>query len=213
MNIVSNNCAGAFLYTNMGIEFNNPFMWSLIFAKDMLSLLRRTELNLTAPNWRKVSALFMSHSTAIENHYIEYCDDPLIPGLLVDNLFSVYFPHYRYRKDASTPIHNTINVYYNKNYIFAANKYIQRLSRWTTIHEPIRYLIVAYDRHGWNRTLVNELLSIEYSNRLLLVTTESVTSNQDNVRIIYDKSINQSHRFDPKYVVQDYYNTILDFLG
>lgn len=213
MNIVSNNCAGAFLYTKMGIEFNNPFMWSLIFAKDMVSLLRQTELNRTEPDWRKVSALFMSQSTATENHYVEYGDDPLIPGLLIDNLFSVYFPHYRYRKDASTPIRNTINVYYNKNYIFAANKYMQRLARWTTVHEPIRYLIVAYDRHGWTRTLVNELLSIEYNHRLLLVTTESVTSNQDNVHIICDKLINQSHRFDPKYIVQDYYNTILDFLG
>lgn len=213
MNIISNNCAGAFLYTKLGIEFNNPFMWSLIFARDMLSLIKQTETNRHEPNWRNVSALFMSMATADENRYVEYGYDPLIPGLLVDNLFSVYFTHYRYRKDASSPIYKTINVYYNKNYLFAANKYIQRLARWTTVYEPFRYLIVAYERHGWNRTLVNELLSIKYSHKLLLFTTESVTSNQDNVRIICDKSINNSQRFDPKYVVHDYYNPILDFLG
>ena len=213
MNIVSNNCAGAFLYTKMGIEFNNPFMWTLIFAKDMVSLIHRTEPNRTEPNrtepnWRNVSALFMNRSTAIGNKYIEYNNDPLIPGLRVDDLFTVYFPHYRFRPDAVVPIQHTINVYYCKNYEYAATKYMQRLLRWRDSTEPISWFIVAYERHGWNRRLIDELLSVEYSHRILLVTTESVKSNQPNVSVICDKTINNTKLFDPKYVVDAYYPAI-----
>ena len=213
MNIVSNNCAGAFLYTKMGSEFNNPFMWTLIFAKDMISLIHRAEHNSTEPNFRNVSAVFMSSNTATSNRYIEYNNDPLIPGLLVDDVFTVYFPHYRYRYDAVVPIHQTINVYYRKNYEYAATKYMQRLKRWYTNTEQVSWFIVAYDRHGWSRQHIDELMSFKYFHRLLLVTTEAVESDQSNVCVICDKNINNTKLFDPKYVVDAYFPIIQSFFN
>lgn len=39
MNIISNNCCGADIYTNvLKTEFSNPFIWSLLFPNDFIYL-------------------------------------------------------------------------------------------------------------------------------------------------------------------------------
>ena len=56
INVISNNCAGAELYTRLKFQFNNPFMWTCVFADDMINLI--THFNTI--NWCKLNALFMN---------------------------------------------------------------------------------------------------------------------------------------------------------
>lgn len=41
MNIICNNCGGADFYNLCKQQFKNPFMWSCIFADDMISLIQK----------------------------------------------------------------------------------------------------------------------------------------------------------------------------
>jgi hypothetical protein len=153
----------------------------------------------------------MSPTTAQTNKYIEYNNDPLIPGLTINDVATVYFPHYRYDANAVTPIHHTINVFYRRNYEYAASKYFSRLKKWMTVQDDLCYLIVAYERHGWTPSLINKLVALKLSHKMVLVTTESVKVNNPKICSITDLTINNSQLFDPHYVIDKYYTTITDY--
>ena len=109
-NIISHNCVGARICQQKNMEYGNPFMWCVIPPDDFYYL--------------------YTHYNEINYENIEIEEVNTDYKVLVDGKIAVYYVHYKYDKNAATPIYkNEINVYYNKIKDYVIEKYKIRLKR------------------------------------------------------------------------------------
>ena len=206
INVISNNCAGAELYTRLKIQFNNPFMWTCVFADDMINLITHFD-NI---NWCKLSALFMDSQTAKSNNYIEYTE--LIPGLRIDNVFDIWFTHYKYDADVGTPIKNGPDVLYKKNWEYSTIKYLSRVKRMCNGKIRPCFLIIAYQRHGWDTNKVSKLLSIKSPYKICCITDTIDHYSSNSTTVIFEPNLHQPGKLGPGQIVEAHYDTLLQWI-
>lgn len=123
--IISNCCGGADIYIRIGVKFTNPFVWSEIFENDLFKLIEHFE-NLNFNNYdlvRKENKIF---------------------GIKVDDIFTIWFPHYKFDANCTIPTKKGFDTCYNKNYEYVLEKYIDRCKRMTSDYMPF-FLIFSYN--------------------------------------------------------------------
>lgn len=111
-NIIANDCVGARIYQQKGTEFGNPFMWCLIPPESFSYLYH--------------------HYREINFRNIELKKDGEWYKVVIDRKVTVYYPHYRFDKDARTPTKRKgqeIDIYYCRIYEYILEKYWKRLER------------------------------------------------------------------------------------
>lgn len=204
MLVISNNCAGAELYKKLGVEFNNPFMWSLVFADDMINIIR----DFTKINWAKIKPIFMDKTIAAENSYWEYTD--YIPGFNIDNRFNIYYPHYKMDINKQTPEVCGIDVYYRYNYKYAYDKYASRLKRFCNVNELPAFLILTYKRHGWTDEKVQRLAELDTPYLMSIITSANITSAN---RIVHVNNLDSGDNLGPGIIINRNYDSIYSNLG
>lgn len=102
--LVSDDCWGGFLYKQLGLKYNTPFMWLFIFNNDYLKLVKELKLYL---------------NSKLEFVNIPYYNHPV--GLLGD--VKIYFNHYRSNEEAEAKwikrlnSFNWDNIYYKMSAI------------------------------------------------------------------------------------------------
>jgi len=173
LNIISHNCIGARIYQLKGMEYENPFMWSIIPPDDFWYLYN----NYNNINFKKIRL------TKVKNDYV----------IVVDEKIKIYYVHYRYDEKCKTPtrrIKDGVDIYYNKIEDYILEKYNKRLKRM--LDEPIKPIFIVSDREF----VVNKNLNfprtelIKYVNREdCIVVTVDKTIKGKNVVYVAKKTM------------------------
>lgn len=118
-NIIAHNCVGGRMCQQRGVQYGNPFMWSIIPPDDFYYLY--THYN--DLNYKNIK---------LEKLKTDY-------KLTIDGKIRVIYVHYKYDKNANTPTKKTkIDVFYNKIEDYIIEKYETRLSR---MKEPPLFIV------------------------------------------------------------------------
>lgn len=204
MLVISNNCAGAHLYNKCRIEYNNPFMWGMVFAPEMMALIRQ----FSSINWANIKPTWLTEQISAQ---FKYKYQPNIFGIQIDDVLTIYYTHYKYDPARNAPYISGPDVFYYKNYEYAFNKYMARIQRFMATNDTPSFLIVAYERYGWNDDTLTQLVSIDTSYKICVITDRTLSTKFDNISIITDKDLES--KSDPVDIVSEYYTTIISALN
>lgn len=199
MLVISNNCAGAHLYNKCNHIYNNPFMWGMVFAPEMIQLISK----FSSIKWNRITPNWLTEDISAQYHY-RY--EPNIFGIRVDDVFTIYYTHYKYDANRLEPYRHGPDVFCRKHYEYAFNKFVERTKRFLSTSEEPSFLIVAYERYGWTVDTLNELVSTDTNYRVCLVTNRDISTKRPNVTVIKDSSLESKP--DPVNIVTEYYTEI-----
>lgn len=169
-------------------EFNNPFIWSVVFADDMIRLVEDWD-KIDFKNYEMVR---MTNKIALENNYDRF--NNTMTGFLIDNKIQVFYTHYLYG-NYTTPTKIGPDILYNKNFEYAYTKFEIRLKRMLNISEQPIFVIFTYKRHGWSIEKVKKLLSVNTNYKTIIITDMDVKSTKDNFRIIKMDKLDTNYKF------------------
>lgn len=113
-NIISNNCCGGFLYKALNLPYQNPFIFTRIWADDFLKLLSEFD------------------TIDFENYILNTNSGRLVEEvdnfhILLDNKIKIYFKHHRFRSIANSPEFSGHNMYYNRVWEYLIKKWDERI--------------------------------------------------------------------------------------
>jgi len=205
MQVIGNNCCGGYFYLLNKERFNNPFMWSLIDASDFIYLIENfknidfTNVDFTElTNTRFPDHVLLNKKVNTNKHVI---------GLKIDNKITVYYTHYLYDRKMNAPTKIDIDIFYNKNYEYVYNKYMERLKRLSKNDEPIFY-IITYRKHNWTEEKLKYLLSLKTNYKIIIITQYKIKNKPDNVIIINDNL----KEGDPNKITKKYFNKLKELI-
>lgn len=188
MNLICNNCGGAYIYNLKNLEYNNPFMWCCIFADDMLTLISEYD-NI---NFNNFDLIRLSKETANANNWTDYKER--IFGICIDNKLSVYFTHYLFGEYEKPKVIEP-NVFYFRNYEYVYNKFIKRTEKFIKNKEDPIFLIITYKRHGWTDEKIKNLINMKLKYKVICITDKNIHSENDNLKIIKINDLNEKYKF------------------
>lgn len=204
MNIICNNCGGADFYKLSKQKFSNPFMWSCIFADDMITLIKEYD-NI---NFKKIELTRLNKLIVNQNNYEDYHEKFKICGLIIDNKFTVYYTHYLFG-NYKQPYKQGPDILYYRNFELVYNKYNERLKRMS---EKPTFIIIAFKRHGWNDSKIKKLLSLNTNYKVILITNEKCNTNNKNFHIIYDRNLDKTKKEPPILYIKKYFNKLKELM-
>ena len=131
VNIISNCCAGATLYKNyLGIPYNNPFIWAVLYPKTVFTLLE----SFYTINWLNIKLeeanLMVDPSQGHRNYKI-----------IIDNKVEIFYIHYQFNEAQSTIYDTGVDVFYNRIWEYVIEKYISRVKRMGELKVPPSFLL------------------------------------------------------------------------
>lgn len=174
-NIISHNCVGGRIYQRIEKEYGNPFMWCVIPPDDFYYLYTHyNEINF--------------NNIKLEKEGTDY-------KIIVDEKVTVYYVHYKYKEDASTPIiRNGIDVYYNKMDKYVIDKYRSRLTRMKD-----KPLFIVTDREFFKKTECNfqrdDLIKYVGKDDCIIVTCDRSIIGENVVYV-------ENKNMDPKEIAE-----------
>lgn len=166
MNLISNTCTGALVYRDyFKSPYNNPFCWNFIDAENYYNLIINFE-NINFSNYdliRKDTWKF----------YIK-----------IDNLVTVYYPHYRFSKYYNKVTQIKDDVFYNKIWEYIVEKYESRAKRMINLNE-VPVFIVGSTNKGqlYSKEQFNKFFNIT-TKKLFIFTKEPPTDIPANITVI-----------------------------
>ena len=208
MNIICNNCGGADCYNLCNQQFNNPFIWSCIFANDMIELIK----NYKNINFKNIDLIRLSKETVIKNNYNEYMESKKVCGIKIDNIFTVYYTHYIYDYRFTIPTIKGPDILYFRNFEYVYKKYKERLDRMLMLKEKPSFLIIAYKRHGWSDEELKKIISLDTEYNIVIITDKMFGSKNENIHIINIKNLDTKY-FYPLDVIKYKKDEIFENLG
>jgi len=211
MLIIGNNCGAAEIYKTLNISYNHPFMWSLLFPRDMFILIEQ----FNHINYGHIKPVLLTQDIANSNSYpLDGILSPnMISGLTIDNKCTVYYPHYIYSASHHEPLVDGINVYYNKNYEYAFFKYMCRIKRMICCNEPPKFFIIAYEQHGWTKQCVSDLIHLNTDYPILCITDNMHLDIRANVTILTDATLNSNGRLAPGEILAKHQDSIMQWVN
>ena len=180
MNIISHNCVGGRIYNKKNLKYGNPFMWCVIPPDDFYYL------------YCNYNEIDFNNITLIKEKFYK---------IVIDNKVNVYYVHYLYDKNATTPIKKTpIDIVYNRIDEYIIEKYKTRLERMK--EKPI-FIVTDREFIGTNKWSMKKDDIIKYLDK------------DDCIVAVYDKSIVGKNvvympqkNLDPKYIADLLINEI-----
>lgn len=197
MLVIANNCGGADYYNLHNTEYNNPFMWSVCFPTDMVNIIN----NFNKINWNNVDAHFMSKHIADNNHFTY---QPLVPGLTIDKIGSIYYTHYLYDQSFNIPTKIGPDKYYNKNYEYAFKKYMKHTKAMCNQKDLPCFLIITYYRHGWDDNRFNLLYTINTHYKVFVISSKLLTNLPPNIALFHEPTLESPCNLLPITMVKKY---------
>lgn len=196
MNIVSNNCTGGFIYSELlHSRFLNPFIWCRVSLDDFLYLMQY---------WDSINFL----NARLVKHG-ELLDDTAPFAIRVDDKFEIRYTHYYFNSRCETPetrqYGRGISFFSNKIWEIIIKKYISRVSRMTST--PI--FIINDDKEN-EHVLVKTAVQLKSSGAIKFPTL--IISNQLSKTNINGLQILNANNIYPPYNMAGNENAILSFL-
>lgn len=169
MNLISEDCHGAFTYEEMGEQFANPFMWSYITKNDMYYLIKHyDEIN------------FQNYEIAksfVRNRPKDKMD---IFRIHIDDKIDIHYSHYHFSKNDNKIRIQKPEVYWNKIWEYVVEKYEKRLKRMKD--KPIFF--VNFARQEYNEENRRRLLTEDFKYKIIIIT-----ENEDELKYITEKKM------------------------
>lgn len=207
MNVICNNCGGADFYNLSNQPFLNPFMWSCIFANDMINLINHYD----SINFNNIEVTRLTDNIASANNYI-YDNDKKICGIIVDNIFTVYFTHYIFNPVYKIPTKIGPDICYFRNFEYVYTKYNERICRMLKCNENPIFVIIAFKRHGWNNETINKLLTLNPTHKVILITNINCLTTKKIFDIIYEPLLDKKPEDLPITYIKKYFKRINECL-
>lgn len=125
-NIISNCCAGGYLYQKLNLSYGNPFIWSAMLPSDFIYLYQHfDEINF--------ANITLSHSNMHGQGDIE--------KIRVDNVIDIHYTHYRLSLLDEMPRKAGLDLFYKYSYKYVVAKYRERLQRMNTSCGKPKFII------------------------------------------------------------------------
>jgi hypothetical protein len=189
-NIVTNNCIGGFIYRDiLNCEYQNPFIWSLIFNFNYFA---QDFNNINFDNFKLIN------SNNIPNGY----------ELIIDNKYFIKYIHCYFDKTKTVPSIVDTCVKYNKIDEYIIEKYLKRLKRMKKLNSTV--FIVADINIGNDAIIMYQLLS--QKNKILIFSTENYRNKFTINKNLKFYSIKKDDINYPKIITDKYKNEILNFI-
>jgi hypothetical protein len=131
-NIISNNCFGGFIYKNLHIQYNNPFIFSMVHFSDIAHIF------MDSLNWANIQ---LEHTKG--PHYRNSAFD-----IVVDNHIRIHYVHYLEDMVHEPPIIQDGNVLGKDIYKYVADKYIERVKRMCSMYIQPYYILSWHPSSG-----------------------------------------------------------------
>lgn len=189
MNIISNNCLGAYIYRDvLHSTYANPFMWCRIYPDSFIKLL--------------------SDFGNIDFKNIQMSNDDLrMFYYTIDNKIKIRWTHYLFNALYQKPTHIGINVYYGGVWEYILLKYINRLFRMSCsidivaiddnpeseFYYDLERIIDICKVHSYKCFICTNRLTEHYQSNLMIVPRE-YNGNEFHPGTIVDKYRNQLYK-------------------
>ena len=174
VNIIANSCVGGYIYRKYSLQYNNPFMWSVMKVNDMTKCI----LNFEKVNWGKI------HLTLTKDNYFI---------LTVDSCFDIHFTHYILVPGMKNVKLNDADVLSDDIYKYVYCKYISRVKRMIEQHVQPTFVIMCttQGRYDYSRESIIRMLeqTTDSPYHKYLITDMSELSYYENAHttILYDE--------------------------
>lgn len=208
--LISNNCIGGELEVITNSRHNSPFVWNLIYAKELIKLFQ----NFDSIDFNRIDLIRLSRVIEDNNNDVHHNPNYKICGLRIDKLFDVYYTHYRYDAAANTPTKRFYDVYYKRNFEYVVDTYNRRLARMCQKGMQPSFLVVTNVYQGWTKLLVEKLLQIDTKYKLCIITDFDVYTSNPLHKIIHEKALLAPNIKNPppRIYANKYYVEITNFL-
>lgn len=136
MNLISNCCIAGDYYKVLKMEYDNPFIWDIMFANDIINLIKY----FNTINWKNYKVVESDFSTKQRKCF----------KIVIDNKINVQFPHYLFGNNDKiiNGNSNSIDVIWKDIEKYVSNTYERRLSRMLNKNIMPKFLILG-DRKGY----------------------------------------------------------------
>jgi hypothetical protein len=197
---------GGYLYILNKERFNNPFIWCAIDSNDFIYLIRNFDtINFSNVEVTELKENVFKNHDAIKKKIRE---KKHIIGIKIDNKITAYYTHYLYDRYKTKPTKIDIDIFYNRNFEYVYQKYMERLKRMYTDENPVFY-IITYKKHNWSQEKLDYLLYLNTKYKIIIITQFKIKNRPKNVYIIND-SLKEG---DPNKLTKKYFNTIKKYIN
>ena len=191
MNIISNCCAGGYLYRDyLKTQYPNPFIWSKIPFKDYYELMKHyKELN-----FNNIDIIrYKDFVSRADTKGITEWQHLTNVGIRIDNRVNVFYPHNYYSPADKTPRIVNCEVYYNKNYELTLNNWVKRITRSNITEHPI-WVILTQANKKFTKDNTEKLLNDFKTENIVVITSfkDLLNLNTTNHRIYYNNNVERS---------------------
>lgn len=206
MNIISNCCAGAYIYRDyLKVQYPNPFIWSsIITLNDLYGLIQKYN----SIDFENVSLIKFADHIPLYPYWTDFQNQyRYLTGLSVDNTFNVFWTHNYYDPNCNVPKVLGGEVYYCKNYEYTLENWNKRIKRMDMADKPI-FLLLTQRSHYLNFEETSKLLKDFPDENMIIITAfrELLKYNTNNHRIYYTPWVDRS----PEPILKELYNS-MDF--
>lgn len=168
MNLVNNSCIGSYITQKISPDgFHNPFQWCQIDFESMYYMIK---------NWSSINWF----------NYELVKDDKWNFSIIIDNHIKVNYIHYRFDKNALSPIVKGTEVFYCKIWEYIIEKYETRIKRMLKLNEePIFILANIHDYEINHYTIEEQNKIIELNKyKTIIAFSKNTKMTSDNSEVI-----------------------------
>ena len=187
MNIISNNCCGAFYYDQNNMKQLNPFRYCWFDVKSVYNIVF---------NYENIN--FRNYELQKDNNWNFYIN--------IDNKVKLNLIHHKFDSTAITPYKKGDDIFYSKIWEYIIEKYEMRLNRMT--EKPL-FIIDCGGFNGWNDDLVKEFYKHDFEKPVVLIIhtkhLNDVLSSKKNLKLLYTDNLT------PREIMQMFNKEITDY--
>lgn len=162
-NIISNNCFGGFIYKHLRMQYNNPFIFSMVHYGDMVNLVTHSL------NWGKIE---VEHTRGQRHRNSAY-------DVVVDNQVRIHYEHYLEDGVHEPPIRKDCNVLGKDIHKYVVEKYFARAERM--FDEAIQpYFVVSWHPSSGTLSDINNLVKTmnQYSKKYCVIMPPDIKTTE-----------------------------------
>lgn len=188
MNLICNSCLGARLYQLNKLEYKNPFMWNIITANDMITLIKNYK-NINFNNYELMKSDYYSRTEFYRNQFKNELKRSLfIFKIRIDNQIDLHYVHYRFNAKESKTVIKDVNVESNKIWEYVVEKYISRVKRMLSDNEAPKFVITALES-DYTLEKQQEIANLNTNYKIVMLCDNPEKIKVSNQNILIEKLI------------------------
>lgn len=174
MNLIGNCCISNYLLRFYGFGNTNPFTWVDLNFNSFFNLLTSFE----TINWDKI---------VISRRQHPYMKDKDIYYITVDDKVQIDYVHLLFDEKINKPLIQDHNVFYNKIWEYAVQKYNEHKDIMLKENKPPMF-VLEWEHLDYDEAAFYKMLELELKYKVAVITynTKFKDIKKDNLLVIYD---------------------------